>query len=61
VKKDNPVKKADLLPALEGESFLRAVHRFPIHSGLHLSSGGQSGWPEIPQEPIILGSKKSKP
>jgi putative transposase len=29
----------------------------PIYSGLHLSSGGQSGWPEIPQEPIIPGSK----
>ncbi len=33
----------------------------PIYSGLHLSSGGQWGWPEIPQEPIIPGSKKSKP
>jgi putative transposase len=29
----------------------------PIYSGLHLSFGGQSGWSELPQEPIILGSK----
>jgi len=29
--------------------------------GLHLSFGGQSGWPEIPQESIILGSKNQNP
>jgi hypothetical protein len=51
VKKDNPVKKADLLPALKGEGFLRAVHWFPIYSGLHLSSGGSWDDQRSPRSP----------
>jgi hypothetical protein len=33
----------------------------PIYSGPHLSSERQSRGPELPQEPIILGSIKIKP
>jgi hypothetical protein len=56
---------SDLLPALKGQRFPRPFVGGssvpPIYSGLHLSFGGQSGWPEIPQEPIIPGSIKIKP
>jgi hypothetical protein len=59
------VVKADLLSRPQVVILIiipfRRIIGSPTYSGLHLSSGGQTGWPEIPQEPIILGSKKSKP
>jgi hypothetical protein len=57
---DFPRFYSDLLSALKGEGFLWVVHWFPHLFGFTSVIWGQWGWPEIPQEPIILGSKKSK-
>jgi len=50
---------SDLLPALKGyfSSPLQAVHRFPPSVRVYICHLGGSRGAELPQEPIIPGSK----
>jgi len=62
VKKDNPVKRADLLPALKGEGFLRAVHRFPHLFGFTSVIWGAVGMArDPPRSPSSWAPKNRNP